>query len=267
MQFERWDKKLKEIKENSVVVSPVGGKGSRMLSPEIVRGAKTYTIKALIRLGEETLIERFIHEYEAAGIKRFVFLLGNGGEEIKRHLNDKQFDVEINYSFDPPVKKVGKGKALKYAFDKGVIPEKGYMYFGFPDDVILYPFWIDEATPRFVYYNELSDVIGLVVFVKKIESPYGTAKIADGYVERFEEKPKIEMPVSTGRAIFDIEKLKPYLDSIDIDAEEAIEFEKVVLPKLAKEKKLTSYFIPENAWIPINTFKDLKKAKEYLYKI
>ena len=269
MHRDEWYKKLSEIKENSVVVSPVGGKGSRMLPPEVVRGVKTYTIKALIRLGEETLIKKFIHEYKMAGIKKFVFLLGNGSEEIKKYLDSKNLDVDIKYSFDPQLKAVGKGKALKHAFEVGAIPKNGYMYYGFPDDIILYPYWIDEATRRFSYFNEKYGVVGLVVFVRKIKSPYGTARVVDGFVKSFEEKPDIQMSVSTGRLIFDTEKLVPYLDYIDMDSERSVEFENVVLPRLAEEGKLASYVLPgdENNWISINTFKELKRAEELLFNV
>ncbi|MEM5836448.1 MAG: hypothetical protein QXR09_01775 [Candidatus Aenigmatarchaeota archaeon] len=48
--------------------------------------------------------------------------------------------------------------------------------------------------------------------------------------------------------------------------EKAIEFESVVFPKLAKEKKLGRFLIEPKKWIAINTQKELETAENVLSK-
>jgi len=272
------NEEIEKFKKNSVVVSPIGGKGTRMLPVEVADSIrkrfgeeeleKLYTPKPLVTVGEKTLIERFIEEYKRNGIDQFVFLVGREEKEIEEFLGDgSKYGVEIVYSYDPPVEKVGKGKALRYAFERGVIELEKNIFWGFPDDIILYPYYIEESTMRFLYYRKKYKVIGLLIFAPKARFPYGTAKIdGKGLVREFREKPEVDLPTNTGRGIFVARELYPYVqDLIDINSPEVVELEDSVLPKLAEDGKLASWILPESEnFISINSFKEWKLANKRL---
>jgi mannose-1-phosphate guanylyltransferase len=266
---------LEEFKRKSVVISPVGGKGSRFIPPQLTSlieqkfGKKTleelYLPKHLLKIGEKTLLEFFITPYKKFGINVFVFLLGKGAEPIQDFLGDgSKFGIEIRYSYDPLVSKVGKGKAIKYAYDQKVIDveEEPYVHVGFPDDLILYPFFVEEYSARFLYYKKRWDCYGVVV-LSYYRSPFGEVEVerGNGRIKDFVEKPLSEKLANTGRYVYDSRKVLPYIQKIDLNSSQAIEFEEAVLTPLAKEGKLGYYILPtENDWIPINSLKDYERA-------
>ena len=53
---------------------------------------------------------------------------------------------------------------------------------------------------------------------------------------------------------------------INLASPEPQEFESIILPLLAKEKKLFSFVIPPNAWIPVNTVKEYELAQKIFEK-
>jgi NDP-sugar pyrophosphorylase family protein len=61
--------------------------------------------------------------------------------------------------------------------------------------------------------------------------------------------------------------LKTLLDVVDMNAEETVEFENTLLPLLAEKRKLHAFIVPRDAWIPINTLKELESAEELLTRI
>ena len=87
---------LEKFKRESVVISPVGGRGSRCIPPQLASiieqkfGKKAldelYLPKHLLKIDDKTLLEWFIEPYKKFGIKKFVFLLGKGAELIQDFL-------------------------------------------------------------------------------------------------------------------------------------------------------------------------------------
>ena len=49
-----------------------------------------------------------------------------------------------------------------------------------------------------------------------------------------------------------------------MNAEEAVEFENTLLPLLAEQRKLHAFIVPRDAWIPVNTLKELEVAEKLL---
>lgn len=271
---------MEKLKKRSVVVSPIGGKGSRMFPVEIVDGIRRrygdekldelYTPKPLVRVRGKELILWFVEDYKRFGVKKFLFLVGKGGEVVKEFLGDgSKYGIEARYHDDPPAEKVGKGKALKYAFERNVLSDGDeVMWWGFPDDIITYPFHVAELAMRFLYFRKKYEVIGVLTFVPQAKFPYGTAEVDEnGLIKQFEEKPNVKKPTSTGRGVFVIDELRPWVERyIDINRPGSVEIEDAVFPRL--KGKLAAYMLPDcDNWIPINSLKDLKRAEEMLYKL
>jgi NDP-sugar pyrophosphorylase family protein len=49
-----------------------------------------------------------------------------------------------------------------------------------------------------------------------------------------------------------------------MNTDQAVEFENVLLPRLAEKAKLHAFIVPRDAWLPVNTLKELEEATKTL---
>jgi NDP-sugar pyrophosphorylase family protein len=249
---------MEEI-ENTQVIILAGGTGKRMGNPNLP--------KALQVVAGKTLIDRCIEFYAKCGFKDFVILLGFLHEDVEKHVGDgSKYGVKIRYCVDPEIGKVGKGKALKNAIQSGAIDLRKRAIVAFPDDLL-----IDEDLPLKLLKKHLElrskQVIATLACAEGIEYPYGVALAYDGeIVEEFFEKPIVRIPSAIGLYIIEPEVYEIIEKEVDMNSNEAVEFERVVLPKLAKEKKLGRFLVEVGKWLPINTQKELENAERILQK-
>ena len=253
----------KKISETQVIML-VGGLGKRFGMPELP--------KALVKVAGKTLIEREIELYRNCGFRKFKLLIGHQGEKIRKFIGDgSKFDIEVEYSEDPKVPKVGKGKALKNAIENGVIDIKKRGIITFPDDLKLDKFLPIKLLAHHLYGVEKFDTWATVLLISSTTYPYGVAKLdTNGLIIGFEEKPKISMPTHVGVSVIEPKVYEIIMNAVDINAPKSIEYEAAVLPIIAKKRKLFSMMIPgddRSVWIPINTRKELEIAEEILKKI
>ncbi|MCK4484812.1 MAG: hypothetical protein KAU89_08300, partial [Candidatus Thorarchaeota archaeon] len=89
---------IEELKSQTVVVLPAGGRGLRIRNE-----AQSGDInKAMMKINGLSMIEKAIQDYSSAGIRRFVVLTGFLAEKVEEHLGDgSRWGVEIKYSCDP----------------------------------------------------------------------------------------------------------------------------------------------------------------------
>lgn len=88
-----------------------GGLGTRMKS---IAGDKP---KALLPVGPQTFIDWQLQWLKIMGVTDIVLALGHGGEDIVRHIEERQSDLsypQVNYSFDGP-ELLGTGGAIRNA--------------------------------------------------------------------------------------------------------------------------------------------------------
>jgi NDP-sugar pyrophosphorylase family protein len=245
-----------EIKKTQVIIL-AGGTGKRMGNPNLP--------KALQVVAGKTLIDRCIEFYAKCGFKDFILLTGFLHEEIEKHVGDgSKYGVNIRYCVDPPIKKVGKGKALKNAIQQKAIDLNKKAIIAYPDDV-----FTDENLPLKLLKKHLEltkkGVLATLACAEGIEYPYGVALAYDDeIVEEFFEKPIALLPSTIGLYI-----IEPYVyniieETVNMDDEKTVEFESVVLPYLAKNKKLGRFLVEVGKWIPINTQKELETAERIL---
>jgi NDP-sugar pyrophosphorylase family protein len=97
------------------------------------------------------------------------------------------------------------------------------------------------------------------------EYPYGVADIDNnGTVLKFTEKPMVNVPTSIGMYAFEPDTYEIIREKIDLEDPRPVEFESVVLPQLASERKLATMFIETKNWVPINTIKEYENAIKVL---
>jgi NDP-sugar pyrophosphorylase family protein len=247
------EKLLREVERTQVVVM-AGGEGKRM--------GFIKTPKPLIQLNGETLLRRCIRYIASNGFKEFVVLTKY--EEVVREAERAcgELGATARWCLDPPLKKVGKGKALKHAIEKGAIDANRRIFIAFPDDIFL-----DETLPLRFLSSHIEAVNRLGVHASAavttgLQLPWGCAEIDPlGLATSFKEKPVLPVHASVGLYILEPIALKTLLDIVDMTAEEAVEFENTLLPLLAEKRKLHAFIVPRDAWLPINTLKELETAE------
>ncbi|MCS7112187.1 MAG: nucleotidyltransferase family protein [Ignisphaera sp.] len=163
-----------------------GGEGSRF---------KPYTDiipKPMIPIGHE---ERPILEYivcwlKKFGVSRFVFLVGYKWKQIKNYFgNGSRHGVEIVYSIDDEVYR-GTGGAVLKAFKHGLLSNVVLIWYG----DILAPINVYDLLSMHVTEN--SDAV--VVLADKYKVPVGVASVNGDRIVRLEEKPWLNIYVTTG---------------------------------------------------------------------
>ncbi|MEM5820775.1 MAG: UTP--glucose-1-phosphate uridylyltransferase, partial [Candidatus Aenigmatarchaeota archaeon] len=247
--------------DNTSVVILAGGSGKRMNIP---------FPKSLLELREGyTLLDREIQFYLNCGFNDFVFILGFGADKILKHLKEKRYDEKIKYrvSIDPTTENWGKGKALKYALQSGIIDTSKRAIISFPDDLKLDKYLPLKLLLTHLYAKDHYNIIGTIVLTHGYSFPFGVAKVENNFVKEFVEKPYMNVFVSIGMYLFEKEIWNIIHREIDMSERKSVEFEDIVLPKLAKENKLYSLLVSSDSWIPINDMKAYELAKKIVNSI
>lgn len=244
----------KSISETQVIVL-AGGKAKRM-GVDIP--------KCMLEVAGKKLIDICVESLVKDGFRDFVFLLGHKHEMVTQYLGDgSRYGITARFSIDPDTTMgCGKGKAFKYALTKEKIDTSKRCMIVFPDDLILVP---NVHLKFLAHHLECATRYGIdasAMLVPGTEYPYGVALIDDdkGLIYGFAEKPIIDKPTSVGIYIFEHNVYDIVRTLIPLDNASPVELESTILPFLAKNRKLGSFFIPTDSWLPINTMKEHERA-------
>jgi len=246
---------LSEQVANTQIVVMAGGRAKRM-------GADIP--KCLLEISGKKLVDMCIESMIKEGFGEFVFLLGHKHEMVTEHVgNGSRYGIEANFSIDPPsILGWGKGKAFKYAIQMNKIDPAKRSMVVFPDDIIM-----EERIFSKFLMNHLEakrknhHVFASTLLVPGTEYPYGVAEVdTEGMVQKFTEKPFLNKLTSVGVYIFEPEVYAIIQDLISLDDASPVDLESTIMPYLVAEKKLASFLIPSNKWIPINTMKEYEQA-------
>ena len=250
-----WDKFAKE----TVVVLMAGGESSRYAA--VLNGRKVNKNAHELPNGD-TMIEMTIRMYRDAGINRFVASVFHSAHSIEDRLGDgSDMGVEIIYSHDPE-KPVGKGGAIRNALDNGSIPGGCNLIVANPDDIIL-------GFPEFVRYIGSAHLEGLRkgMLATAVLAP-GQAYAAtgmmviDNQVVDTQMYPLIPVPAHVGITLFSPAIFPRFRELFKLT--EKSDFEQVLFPQLAEEKKLYSAGLTKGVWIAVNDLKSYKQLTEAL---
>ena len=253
-------KEIEELKSQTVVVLPAGGRGLRIRNE-----AQSGDInKAMIKINGLSMIEKAIQDYSSAGIKRFVVLTGFLAEKVEEHLGDgSRWGVEIRYSCDPDGRKVGNAGAILNALNNRSLDDTSTSIVHNPDDVI-----VGMSRPYGDVFLEgqvkarKNGCVATFVVVPDTPFQYSGLIIEKGRVKDVTKYPPIAVPAHTGITIFDPEVYSYFRRLVSLEVESS--FENVVCPVLAKENRLFAINIPSESWIPVNDLKGIEKARQAL---
>jgi glucose-1-phosphate thymidylyltransferase len=247
-----------EFLQKAQVVVIAGGLGTRLAH----RTCENIP-KALLNIDGKTLVEIAIEPFVNAGCEDFVFLLGHLGEKVRQFVGEHR--LVTNAKFFVEDKRLGKGGALKNALDQNLIDRTRPSFVIYPDDIIN-----DREFPKKLAKAHLKGVqkgcCSTVVRVDRTRYRYGLVK-ADkaGVVNHFEEKPWVNYPANTGIYVFGPD-FYSFLDRFVDLAKAPVELEEVVMPEVVKEKKLFTYTVPAEQWIPVNEEKEFQQAAKVFGK-
>jgi NDP-sugar pyrophosphorylase family protein len=249
-----------EFADNSVVALMVGGESTRYAA---VLGGKKVQKNAHELPNGDTMIEMSIRAYRDAGIKNFVALVYHNSHSIQKRLGDgNSLGVNIIYCQDPEPP-AGKGGAIRNALETGAIPQNKHLFIVNPDDVILnYP-------GSFVRHIGEAHIEGeskgmLATAVLGMGQPYpGTGMLVkNSQVIDTQMYPFIPVPFHAGATVFSPKALPRFRESFSL--KEKSDFEQVLFPILAEEKKLWSVVIDKGVYIPVNDLKTYKQLVKLL---
>jgi NDP-sugar pyrophosphorylase family protein len=252
------EKTWNEFSDNVVVALATGGESSRFAP--VTAGQPVQ--KGAFRLPNgDTMIEMTIRMYRDAGIKKFVALVFHNAHTTEELLGDgTSLGVEISYSYDPE-QPVGRGGAVRNALENGSIPMDANLIVANPTDIIL---GFPGSFPRYIASAHLEGVEKgmLATPVLVPGQPYVSTgmMVADNVVVDTQAFPYIPIPAHIGVTVFSPEVLPRFKQLFSL--EQKTDFEAVLFPILAKEKKLWSAGLLEGRWLQIKDPKGYKQLLE-----
>lgn len=201
-----------------------GGEGWR-LKPQ------TWVSKPLLKINEETLIDRQVS-----------WLYSNGFENIVVASDrDGLTKYDVTYSLEE--KKLGTGGATKKAFKK-ISEDRAYVMN--VDDIVFY-----DPNELFDYANK-----GAGVLLAKPTLPFGRVTLQNGVnVIRFEQNPTLNFYVSIGHYVFKRRVVETFFPDEG-------DFEFTTMQRLADNRILQGYMY-HGVWFTLNTMKDLIRIRDF----
>lgn len=252
---------LDELKANTVVVLPAGGKGLRIRNETQNEDINKVMISAD---GKESMIERTVREYATCGIDNFVVLTGFLAKSVEQHLGDgSRWGVDIRYSEDPNGRKVGNAGAILNALNNGTLIDGMTAIVHNPDDMI-----IGMKRPYCEVFLEgqirakRRGCIATFVVVPEAPYQYSGMIVEKGIVRDIRKYPLIAVPAHTGITVFGPEIYDYFRRLVSLEVESS--FENVVAPEVAKAGKLYAINIPSECWVPVNDLKGIEAARAAL---
>jgi len=252
------DSAWQKISQKVTVLLMAGGEGARFTA---VAQGQEVNKNSFVLPNNDTMIEMCIRLYKKSGITNFVALLYHKAESIENLLGDgTKYGVNIKYSYDPG-KPVGKGGAVKHAFENNLIPNDHYIVVHNPDDVILdYPGDFPREVISGHLAGEKSGALASVVVVEETPHQFSAMKVSNSFVDQIEMYPMIPLPTHIGITVFSPNIQQMFIELFNYEKKE--DFEKKLFPILSEKRKLYAIKISTNCWLAVNnpkSFQDLLK--------
>jgi NDP-sugar pyrophosphorylase family protein len=225
-----------------------GGKGSRFKNlssndPELS------IPKPMIKVLGKPMLEYNINWLKKNDIENIIIGVAFKKEKIIEYFGDgRKFGVNITYSHHSV--EDGTGDAFRKAIENTNLTDK-YFYAMNADQFTNF-----SLNKLFEHHISKKPAPLATILLVHPTCPFGMVKVdSDGWVESFQEKPKLNEFTNGGIYVFDIE-IKKYLRG---------DVEKTTFVELSRMKKLQS--LPfDGFWDTINTFKDLVRVEETFRK-
>jgi NDP-sugar pyrophosphorylase family protein len=234
-----------------VVISGGRGRG-------LVHRTRDEIPKCLLEVCNKKLIDYCLELYERNGFEDFVLLLGYLGEKVKEYVENSKYRGKVRYSVEKEL--LGKGGAMKYALDNGVIDRRKPCIVCYPDDVI-----VKQTLPtELVDYHERKGKLATVVYTPRVRLRYGSMIVdEEGLVKSFEEKAWFPINVNVGIYALNQKVYELVNELVDL-SKKPVDFENTVVKELVKRNELAGFQIEPEAWLPFNDEKDYERGEAVL---
>lgn len=225
-----------------------GGTGVRL------RPITYYFQKTMIPIGvkQKPLLEYVVRLLKFHGIRNISFLVNYKSEQITNYFDDgSRFDVQLSYIKDDPAIK-GTGGSLLTAFWKGTLTteDTALVYYG---DILT-----NINLRELLHFHEKNGASATVALASGFTVRVGLADVSkDGKILGFEEKPKLEKPVSIGilalkgETFEDMERL--------IKGKYELDLMKDVIPYLVKIGKPVYGYLSRAFWYDVGSVEAYEK--------
>ena len=220
-------------------VIQAGGRGAR-LAPY-----STVLPKALMPVGEGTVIDHLLHRFRDAGVSEVIVTVSKFGPLIRSYCGDgSRWDLAIDYvTEDNPLGTIGGLNLFKDRLDAPFLVANSDVY----TDL--------ELKDLLAAHSTGSAALTVVVTRQTVNIGYGVVEHADRQVLDFREKPSQEFSVSTGMYC-----MSPGVFEF-IPPSGAFGFDHLVRAMLDKGAPVGVYE-HLGSWIDIGRVEDLRKAQE-----
>lgn len=230
---------------NAPVVINGGGKGTRL------RPLTDILPKPLIPVGNQTISERIMDQFETYGFQSFYMIVNYLGDMIQYyfdHLRDNGCK-DYNVSFireSKPLGTVGGLKLMKAILNQTFILTNC--------DILVQ----DDLSSILRHHKCQNNAITVIACTKNFKIPYGIVDTdPDGNLTRIREKPNLNFMTSTGIYVMEPIVLQ-YIGEDPVDAPDLV--------KLCREEglKVGVFPVPEDSWLDMGQFEELTRMREII---
>lgn len=254
------DATWKEFADNTVVALMAGGESTRYAA---VLDGEAIQKNAHELPNGDTMIEMAIRAYREVGITKFVALVYHNAHTVEDRLGDgSSLGVHITYSHDPEPP-AGKGGAIRNALENGSIPADCNLIVANPDDIVL------DFPGSYVKYICQAHIEGqtkgmLATAALAYGQPYASTgmMVTDNQVVDTQMYPHIPVPAHIGVTVFSPDILPRFKELFSLS--EKSDFEQVLFPIMAQEKKLWAAGLTDGTWIAVNDLKSYNQLVKHL---
>jgi dTDP-glucose pyrophosphorylase len=229
-------KQKKHKKINLPVVIMAGGEGTRLFPFTKVLP------KALIQIGEKTILEQIINKFVEYGCKNFYLSVNYKASLIKAYFNDIKCNCSINYiQEEKPLGTAGSLHLLKNKVNSSLFVTNC--------DTLIEADYSDILKYHRANKNEITVVSSIKYFI----IPYGVCEIGNnGNLVMIREKPENNFLVNAGLYILEPEILN------DIPPNKFYQITDLINDCIKKDKKIGVYPVSESSWFDIGQWKELQ---------
>ncbi len=243
-----WSDVFEEIQStksmaNTPVVIMAGGQGTR-LEP-----ITKIIPKALIPLGDKSIVELIIDRFKEYKIKKFYLTINYKAEVIKAYFKDIKPDYQISYIREN--KPLGTAGCLRYLINK-----------------VTQTFFLVNCDTLItnVNYNEILDFhkkgkfdLTIISALRKIIVPYGVCEIdKNGALSKIKEKPESNYLVNTGMYLLNPSAIK------NIPKDKMYHMNQLIDDLMHNGGKIGVFPISEKSWHDIGEWQEYKKTVNIL---
>ena len=231
------DKIIKKRKLKLPVVIMAGGKGTRL------KPLTNVIPKPLLPIGEKTIIELIMDQFEEIGCGKFFLSVNYKSEMLKYYMQNLEHPYDITYfQEDKPLGTIGSVSLLK---NKIRTP-----FFVSNCDIII----DQDYSEVYDYHMENKNDLTIIAAIKNQSIPYGIMESGEkGELIRLEEKPELNYMINTG-----VYLLNPDLIN-EIPENTLFHITQLINKVKSKGGKIGCFPVSEKAWTDIGDWEEYLK--------